>query len=76
MVEERGGHLYSTDDRYCIDYGAMIAWPGLLALRGEAPAAAVGKDGAPGAPGRGMELAETTCTQRYRTDEVYVTWRD
>ena len=33
MVEERGGALYSTDDRYCIDNGAMIAWPGLLALK-------------------------------------------
>lgn len=33
MVEERGGKLYSTDDRYCIDNGAMIAWPGLLAFK-------------------------------------------
>ncbi|GAB4815052.1 hypothetical protein N2152v2_002098 [Parachlorella kessleri] len=33
MVEERGGKLYSTDDRYCIDNGAMIAWPGLLAVK-------------------------------------------
>ncbi|PSC73388.1 putative tRNA N6-adenosine threonylcarbamoyltransferase isoform A [Micractinium conductrix] len=60
MVEERGGALYSTDDRYCIDNGAMIAWPGLLALK----------------QGAAMELADTTCTQRYRTDEVLVTWRD
>ena len=60
MVEERGGKLYATDDRYCIDNGAMIAWPGLLAFR----------------QGSTMELGETTCTQRYRTDEVLVTWRD
>lgn len=60
MVEERGGMLYATDDRYCIDNGAMIAWPGLLALK----------------QGQVMELGDTTCTQRYRTDEVYVTWRD
>lgn len=60
MVEERGGKLYATDDRYCIDNGAMIAWPGLLAFK----------------QGRVMELAETTCTQRYRTDEVFVAWRD
>jgi hypothetical protein len=33
MVEERGGRLYSIDDRYCIDNGAMIAWPGLLAFK-------------------------------------------
>ena len=60
MVEERGGKLYATDDRYCIDNGAMIAWPGLLAFK----------------QGQAMELAETTCTQRYRTDEVFVAWRD
>lgn len=60
MVEARGGTLYATDDRYCIDNGAMIAWPGLLALK----------------CGQVMALEETTCTQRYRTDEVYVEWRD
>lgn len=40
--------------RYCIDNGAMIAWPGILAFK----------------QGQVMELADTTCTQRYRTDEV------
>ena len=59
MVEERGGRLYSTDDRYCIDNGAMIAWPGLLALRA----------------GGATPLEEATVTQRFRTDEVLVTWR-
>ncbi|BDA41013.1 probable tRNA N6-adenosine threonylcarbamoyltransferase [Coccomyxa sp. Obi] len=60
MVSERGGRLYSTDDRYCIDNGAMIAWPGLLAFK----------------QGQTTPLQETTCTQRFRTDEVLVTWRD
>ena len=60
MVRERGGKLYATDDRYCIDNGAMIAWPGLLALK----------------TGAAMALGDTGCTQRYRTDEVYVAWRD
>lgn len=60
MVEERGGRLYSTDDRYCIDNGAMIAWPGLLALK----------------QGQTTPLGESSCTQRFRTDEVLVTWRD
>lgn len=60
MVEERGGQLYATDDRYCIDNGAMIAWPGLLAFK----------------QGQAMALGETTCTQRFRTDEVLVTWRE
>lgn len=60
MVKERGGRLYSTDDRYCIDNGAMIAWPGLLAYKA----------------GQRTPLAEATCTQRFRTDEVLVEWRD
>lgn len=60
MVEERGGVLYSTDDRYCIDNGAMIAWPGLLAYK----------------QGDVTLLDDATCTQRFRTDDVLVTWRD
>ncbi|KAF2295917.1 hypothetical protein GH714_035108 [Hevea brasiliensis] len=32
MCSERGGTLYATDDRYCIDNGAMIAYTGLLAF--------------------------------------------
>ena len=60
MVGERGGRLYATDDRYCIDNGAMIAWPGLLALK----------------HGPATPLGEATCTQRFRTDDVLVTWRD
>lgn len=60
MVEERGGRLYSTDDRYCIDNGAMIAWPGLLAFKA----------------GQTTAMEDTRCTQRYRTDEVVVEWRD
>lgn len=30
MAEERGGTVGVTDDRYCIDNGAMIAYAGLL----------------------------------------------
>jgi len=50
------------DDRYCVDNGAMIAWPGLLQFLSN------GK--------KGMPLEETTFTQRFRTDEVEVKWRD
>ena len=53
MCAERGGQLY------CIDNGAMSAWPGVLALQ----------------RGQICPLEESTCTQRYRTDEVLVTWR-
>lgn len=60
MASERGGMLYAIDERYCIDNGAMIAWPGLLSFKA----------------GQVTDLADTTCTQRYRTDDVYVQWRD
>jgi N6-L-threonylcarbamoyladenine synthase len=59
MVRDRGGHVCTMDNRYCIDNGAMIAWAGLEQLRvsGSTP------------------LKECTVTQRFRTDEVYVAWR-
>jgi len=59
MAEERGGKVYATDERFCIDNGIMIAHAGLLAY-------------STGVRGR-VEDSETT--QRFRTDEVYVGWR-
>jgi N6-L-threonylcarbamoyladenine synthase len=60
MVAERGGRLYATDDRYCVDNGAMIAWPGLLAFK----------------MGLITPLEDSTCTQRFRTDEPLIAWRE
>eukprot|EP00026_Physarum_polycephalum_P012008 Phypoly_transcript_12271.p1 GENE.Phypoly_transcript_12271~~Phypoly_transcript_12271.p1 ORF type:complete len:336 (+),score=40.99 Phypoly_transcript_12271:45-1052(+) len=60
MSEQRGGKVFAMDDRYCIDNGAMIAWTGLLMHK----------------HGHVTPLEDTFCTQRYRTDEVEVTWRD
>ena len=60
MADERGGKLYATDERYCIDNGAMIAWPGLLAF----------------GQGDTIPVEESTCTQRYRTDDPVINWRD
>lgn len=60
MAAERNGKLYATDDRYCIDNGAMIAQAGLEMFRS----------------GQLTPWEETFCTQRFRTDEVLVTWRD
>jgi N6-L-threonylcarbamoyladenine synthase len=60
MCSERGGRLFATDDRYCIDNGAMIAYTGLLAF----------------VHGSSTPLEESTFTQRFRTDEVEATWRD
>lgn len=60
MARDRGGDVYATDERFCIDNGIMIAHAGLLAFR----------------TGFRTKVEESTVTQRYRTDEVEVTWRD
>ncbi|KAI1429504.1 glycoprotein endopeptidase kae1 [Xylaria sp. FL1777] len=60
MAAERGGSVYATDERFCIDNGIMIAHAGLLAFE----------------TGFRTPLAESTCTQRFRTDEVHVGWRE
>uniref|UniRef100_A0A672GT03 N(6)-L-threonylcarbamoyladenine synthase n=1 Tax=Salarias fasciatus TaxID=181472 RepID=A0A672GT03_SALFA len=60
MCEERGAKLFATDERFCIDNGAMIAQAGWEMFRS----------------GHVTELEDSWITQRYRTDEVEVTWRD
>ena len=59
MAEERGGRVFATDERYCIDNGAMIAQAGWEMFRS----------------GQVTALEDTWVTQRYRTDEVHVRWR-
>ncbi|KXS11049.1 peptidase M22, glycoprotease [Gonapodya prolifera JEL478] len=60
MARQRGGTVYAADERFCIDNGLMIAVAGVLMY----------------ASGHETALEDTWCTQRYRTDEVLVTWRD
>lgn len=60
MCDERNAKLFATDERFCIDNGVMIAHAGLEMF----------------ASGTRMKWSEATITQRYRTDEVEVTWRD
>ena len=61
MMRERGGTTFGMDSRYCIDNGAMIAQAGIMAfMRGSGV----------------TPLKDTQCTQRFRTDEVKVVWRD
>nr|ACO11504.1 Probable O-sialoglycoprotein endopeptidase [Caligus rogercresseyi] len=60
MCEERGGKLYGTDTRFCIDNGAMIAQAGWEMFR----------------VGISSKMEDTDITQRFRTDEVDVKWRD
>ena len=60
MARDRGGSVYATDERFCIDNGIMIAHAGLVAYR----------------TGFTTSLEEATCAQRFRTDEVFIKWRD
>jgi len=60
MCEERGARLCATDMRFCIDNGAMIAQAGWEMFRA----------------GCTTEWEHTAITQRYRTDDVLVKWRD
>lgn len=60
MAEERGGRMYVPDRQFCRDNGVMIAWLGNLMY----------------ASGVRMDIADTEVRQKYRTDEVPVTWRD
>jgi N6-L-threonylcarbamoyladenine synthase len=60
MLEERGGSLCAMDDRYCIDNGCMIAYTGLLQYN----------------KGYETKLNESIITQRFRTDQVFISWRD
>ncbi|EFX78796.1 hypothetical protein DAPPUDRAFT_231071 [Daphnia pulex] len=60
MCKERGAKVFATDERFCIDNGAMIAHAGAEMFR----------------VGAVTSWKNTFCTQRYRTDEVEVNWRD
>jgi N6-L-threonylcarbamoyladenine synthase len=60
MAKQRNGHVFATDDRFCIDNGLMIAQAGLLSFK----------------TGYTTPIKESKCTQRFRTDQVYVAWRD
>ncbi|CAI4221361.1 unnamed protein product [Auanema sp. JU1783] len=59
MCEERGAKLFATDERFCIDNGAMIAQAGCLMLQTNSD----------------VKLKQTAIVQRYRTDQVDVIWR-
>lgn len=60
MAGERGARLFATDERYCIDNGAMIAWAGALEF----------------SVGGTERVEQTAVTQRFRTDEVRAVWRN
>eukprot|EP00796_Vickermania_ingenoplastis_P003593 gene3593-2534_t len=59
MAHERGGRCFDMDQRYCIDNGCMIAYAGVQEFLN----------------GRVTTIQDSIITQRFRTDEVYVSWR-
>jgi metallohydrolase, glycoprotease/Kae1 family len=59
MAEARGAEMFVPDRRLCMDNGAMIAWLGHLMYDS----------------GIRMRIEDTVVRQRFRTDEVKVTWR-
>ncbi|XP_042882990.1 LOW QUALITY PROTEIN: probable tRNA N6-adenosine threonylcarbamoyltransferase [Penaeus japonicus] len=60
MCEERGAKLFATNESFCIDNGAMIAQAGYCMFKS----------------GITATLDDTWVTQRFRTDDVPVAWRD
>jgi N6-L-threonylcarbamoyladenine synthase len=59
MAKERGAKMFCPDRRFCMDNGAMIAWLGNIMYNS----------------GVRMNINDTVVRQRFRTDEVRVTWR-
>lgn len=59
MAHERGAEMFVPDRRFCMDNGAMIAWLGSEMY----------------SSGVRMDVSDTAVMQRFRTDEVEVTWR-
>jgi N6-L-threonylcarbamoyladenine synthase len=59
MAQDRGGLTFVPDRTLCMDNGAMIAWTGLVMYEG----------------GVRMTVKDTEIDQRFRTDQVDVTWR-
>ena len=59
MAEARGAEMFVPDRRFCMDNGAMIAWLGSEMY----------------SSGVRMDVSETAVRQRFRTDEVEVSWR-
>ncbi|MBA3046015.1 MAG: bifunctional N(6)-L-threonylcarbamoyladenine synthase/serine/threonine protein kinase [Candidatus Thermoplasmatota archaeon] len=58
MCQSRGAECFVPPPSLCSDNGAMIAWTGLIMHRA----------------GIRMSLEETGINQRFRTDDVQVTW--
>jgi universal protein Kae1 len=60
MCNERNAKFFVPEFKLCADNGAMIAWEGLLEYEN----------------GKEMNLKETIVRQKWRTDEVKISWMD
>jgi N6-L-threonylcarbamoyladenine synthase/N6-L-threonylcarbamoyladenine synthase/protein kinase Bud32 len=59
MAKERGANFACPPKSLCVDNGAMIAWMGLIMYEA----------------GVRMEIEDTVIKQKFRTDDVVVSWR-
>jgi N6-L-threonylcarbamoyladenine synthase/N6-L-threonylcarbamoyladenine synthase/protein kinase Bud32 len=59
MAKERGAKFACPPKSLCVDNGAMIAWMGLIMFEA----------------GVRMEIEDTVVKQKFRTDDVVVSWR-
>jgi N6-L-threonylcarbamoyladenine synthase/protein kinase Bud32 len=59
MAEERGARFFVPPREYCQDHGGMIAWTGIIAYKS----------------GVKHNLKEAKIRQRWRTDEISISWR-
>jgi len=59
MAKDRGAKFFVPEKLLCIDNGAMIGWLGIIMYNS----------------GVRMKIEETGIRQRFRTDEIDVTWR-
>ncbi len=59
MAQARGAEMFVPERKYCVDNGSMIAWLGDLMY----------------SSGVRMDISSTAVRQRFRTDEVEITWR-
>ena len=79
MCRERGAVCHATDERYCIDNGAMIAWAGWRRLDAwrEREGRSAWDASAVAAAAAAFPVSAATCTQRFRTDDVDAgAWRE
>ncbi|MBS3158738.1 bifunctional N(6)-L-threonylcarbamoyladenine synthase/serine/threonine protein kinase [Candidatus Woesearchaeota archaeon] len=61
MCEERGAKFFVPENQFLIDNGAMIAWNGILAFKGNGH--------------KGIKIENADIKPYERTDEVLVEWR-